>query len=384
MTAQSQSFRGERMSVYFQIDYLQLLSPSGELNEAAGAIAQDVNLLEAFYRAMTRARAFDGKAIALQRTGQLGTFASALGQEAIGVGVASAMLPRDVLVPSYRDHAAQLLRGMAMVENLLYWGGDERGSDFSIPRADFPICVPVGTQVAHAVGAAYAFLLRKEDRVAVCFIGDGGVGNGAIYEALNLAGVWNAPLVIVVNNNRWAISTPRERECAAETLAQKAIGAGVEGLQVDGNDVIAVYEVARQAIEKARKGGGPTLIEALSYRLGDHTTADDATRYRDPEIVRREWAREPIGRLRTYLVGKGIWTKDKEDALLKQCAEEIEQTVATYLATPPQQCDSMFDHLYAALPFAMQSQLDEARRFAPGDGSRDAVCPGSRSGAADG
>jgi len=372
------------MSVSFRIDYLQLLSPSGELNEMAGAITQDASVLEAFYRAMTRARAFDGKAIALQRTGQLGTFASALGQEAIGVGVASAMLPCDVLAPSYRDHAAQLLRGMTMVENLLFWGGDERGSDFAIPRADFPICVPVGTQVAHAVGAAYAFQLRREDRVAVCFIGDGGSGNGVFYEALNMAGVWSAPLVVVINNNRWAISTPRERECAAETLAQKAIGAGVEGLQVDGNDVIAVYEVARRAIEKARRGGGPTLIEALSYRLGDHTTADDATRYRDPEIVRQEWAREPIGRLRTYLVGKGLWTKEKENDLLKQCVEEVEQAVAAYLAMPAPQSEAMFDHLFAALPCAMQSQLDEARRFAPGKRSRDAASSASLTGAGDG
>ncbi|MGA8170141.1 MAG: pyruvate dehydrogenase (acetyl-transferring) E1 component subunit alpha [Methylocystis sp.] len=357
------------MSVNFRIDCSRVLSSSGELNEGARAIARDTNLLESFYRAMTRARVFDGKAIALQRTGQLGTFASALGQEAIGVGVASAMLPRDVLAPSYRDHAAQLLRGMMMVEILLYWGGDERGGDYAVPRADFPICVPVGTQVAHAVGAAYTFLLRKEDRVAVSFIGDGGTGNGAFYEALNMAGVWKAPVVIVINNNRWAISTPRDRECAAETLAQKAIGVGVEGLQVDGNDVIAVYQAARQAIEKARGGGGPTLIEAVSYRLGDHTTADDATRYRDPEDVRQAWAREPIGRLRTYLVAEGLWTKDREDALLKQCAAEVEQAVATYLATPAAQSDFMFDHLYAAPPFALRSQIEEARRFAPRGGA---------------
>ena len=164
----------------------------------------------------------------------------------------------------------------------------------------------------------------------------------------------------------WAISTPRERECSAETLAQKAIGAGVEGVQVDGNDVIAVYSVARRAIEKARGGGGPSLIEALSYRLGDHTTADDATRYRDPEELRRAWAREPIGRLRTYLAANGLWTKEQEDALLKQCAAEVEQAVAAYLATPPRQSDFMFDHLYASPPFALRSQIVEARRFGPG------------------
>ena len=359
------------MGVDFHIDFIQLLSPEGELNDAAREFGQDTELLERFYCAMTKTRVFDGKAIALQRTGQLGTFASALGQEAIGVGVAAAMTPSDVLAPSYRDHGAQFLRGMTMVECLLYWGGDERGSDFKVPRFDFPNCVPVATQVAHAVGAAYAFMRRKEDRVAVCLIGDGGTANGGFYEALNMAGVWKAPVVIVINNNRWAISTPREQESAAETLAQKAIAAGIEGLQVDGNDVIAVYDVARRAIDKARKGGGPTLIEALSYRLGDHTTADDASRYRDPEVLRREWTREPILRLRTYLMRQGRWTKEKEATLLKECSNEVEKAVAAYLAAPPPICDAMFDHLYAALPASMERQREEARRFAPRAGGGD-------------
>jgi len=360
------------MGYDFHIDCLRLLSTSGEASDQAGAIAQDRGLLQSLYRAMVRTRVFDAKAIALQRTGQLGTFASSLGQEAIGVGVAAAMRSDDMLVPSYRDHAAQFLRGVTMTEILLYWGGDERGSDFKAARADFPICVPVGTQVAHAVGAAYAFLLRKEERVVVCFIGDGGCGNGGFYEALNMAGVWNTPVVVVVNNNRWAISTPRAWGSAAQTLAQKAIAAGVEGRQVDGNDVLAVHAAAQEAIEKARKGGGPTLIEALSYRLGDHTTADDATRYRDPDAVRAAWAEEPLARLRVYLHAKELWSKDEEAALQRQCMEEVEKAVATYLATPLLPCDAMFDHLYATLPRALQTQREEARRFAPtqegGDG----------------
>ena len=305
------------MGYDFHIDCLRLLSPSGEASDQAGGLAQDANLLRSLYRAMTRTRVFDAKAIALQRTGKLGTFASSLGQEAIGVGVAAAMRATDVLVPSYRDHAAQFLRGVTMTEVLLYWGGDERGSDFAVPRADFPICVPVGTQVAHAVGAAYAIMLRGEERVVVCFIGDGGCGNGGFYEALNMAGVWNAPVVVVINNNGWAISTPREWGSATRTLAQKAVAAGVEGRQVDGNDVIAVYAAAREAIEKARKGGGSTLIEALSYRLGDHTTADDATRYRDPELVRAAWASEPLGRLRVYLLARDLWSEDQENRAAK-------------------------------------------------------------------
>ncbi len=353
------------MDDYFPIGPARFLSSEGEMERSAGLISQDPGLLLELYKAMTRTRAFDGKAIALQRTGKLGTFPSCLGQEAIGVGVANAMAAEDVLFPYYRDHGALFVRGVTLVEMLLYWGGDERGSDFAVPRDDFPICVPVGTQVAHAAGAAYAFKLRGEKRVAVCMIGDGGTAKGDFYEALNLAAVWRAPLVVVINNNRWAISTPCELESATATLAQKAVAAGFEGLQVDGNDVIAVREIASQAIEKARGGGGPTLIEALSYRLGDHTTADDATRYRDPEIVQREWAFEPIGRLRAYLTRIGAWNKELEASLLKQCSEEIEQAVETYLAAPPQSSDAMFDCLFASLPQALQHQRDEARRFDP-------------------
>lgn len=346
-----------------RIDLVRFLTPEGDLCADAPLPVSDEALLD-LYRAMTKTRAFDGKAIALQRTGQLGTFASALGQEAVGVGVASAMEARDLLVPSYRDHAAQFLRGMSMAECLLYWGGDERGSDFAGPREDFPNCVPVATQVAHAVGAAYAFALRKEERVAVTFVGDGGTSNGAFYEPLNMAGVWNAPVVIVINNNGWAISTPRSLESAAATLAQKGVAAGVACQQVDGNDVVAVHDTARRAIARARAGEGPMLIEALTYRLGDHTTADDATRYRDPEVVQREWTREPVSRLRAYLLCKGLWSKQQEAELLQECAAEVAAAVATYMATPPASSDAMFNYLYAEVPRALEAQRETARRFA--------------------
>jgi pyruvate dehydrogenase E1 component alpha subunit len=206
----------------FHIGYTQYLGPDGDPAQPLPAFAQDPMALIPLYRAMVLTQAFDTKAVALQRTGKLGTFASSVGQEAIGVGVASAMEPDDVLFPSYRDHAAQLLRGVTMTEGLLYWGGDERGSDFSVPRHDFPNCVPIGTQVCHAAGEAYAFLLRHEPRVAVAIFGDGGTSKGDFYEAMNMAGVWQAPLVLVVNNNQWAISVPRSRQSAAQTLAQKS------------------------------------------------------------------------------------------------------------------------------------------------------------------
>jgi pyruvate dehydrogenase E1 component alpha subunit len=224
-------------------------------------------------------------AVALQRTGQLGTYASSLGQEAVGVGVADAMQSGDVLLPSFREQAAQLVRGVTPLELLLYWGGDERGSDFAGPRQDFPICITVGGHAPHAAGVAMAFKLSGEPNVAVCVFGDGATSKGDVYEAMNIAGAWNLPVVFVVNNNQWAISLPRGKQTRAETLAQKAIAAGFEGEQVDGNDVIAVREVTARALAGARAGAGPRLIEALTYRLADHTTADVATRDRATEDV---------------------------------------------------------------------------------------------------
>lgn len=356
----------------FQVEYTCYLDPDGNATQPLPAFAQDTARLVELYRAMTLTRAFDTKAVALQRTGKLGTFASSLGQEAIGVGVAAAMRPDDALFPSYRDHAAQLLRGVTMTESLLYWGGDERGSNFSVARHDFPNCVPIATQVCHAAGAAYAFKLHKTPRVAVTLVGDGGTSKGDFYEAMNMAGVWQAPLVIVVNNNRWAISMPRERQTAAATLAQKAIAAGIEGRQVDGNDVVAVHDATRNALEKARRGEGPTFIEALSYRLGDHTTADDATRYRDPEDVASQWASEPIARLRKYLLRIGAWDKTQEEALAKACHAQVESAVEAYLAIAPPDASAMFEHLYAALPHALDEQLETALRFAPRGEDSDA------------
>src|SRR3989449_5754004 len=225
---------------------------------------------------MVLTRAFDLKAVALQRTGRLGTYAVSLGQEAVAVGVASAMREADVLLPSYRDNAALLWRGVKMEEILLYWGGDERGNCSSGPPHDFPFCVPVGSQAPHAAGISYAFRLRKQPRVAVCLFGDGATSKGDVWEAMNFAGVWQLPLVFVANNNQWAISVPLKLQTASATLAQKAIAAGFAGEQVDGNDVLAVRAAAEEAIAAARAGGGPPLIEAGTYRLRDPTPPGDA------------------------------------------------------------------------------------------------------------
>jgi pyruvate dehydrogenase E1 component alpha subunit len=350
----------------FAISATRILDANGEAVAALPAFAQDAKALQALYRAMVLTRTFDAEAIALQRTGRLGTYASSLGQEAVGVGTAAAMQPSDVLVPSYREHGAQLWRGVSLKELFLYWGGDERGNDFTGPREDFPTCVPVGSHAPHAVGAALAFRLRGEKRAAVCIFGDGATSKGDVAEALNMAGVWKAPVVFIVNNNGWAISVPRARQSAAETLAQKAIAAGIAAEQVDGNDVLAARLLAEQALERARAGGGPTVIEAVTYRLSDHTTADDASRYRDDAEVSAHWAEEPIARLRSHLVRCGNWNKEREESLLQECHRQVSEAAESYLSTPPLSAAAMFDHVYAALPAELAEQREAALAAAGG------------------
>jgi pyruvate dehydrogenase E1 component alpha subunit len=338
----------------------RFLDPAGAAVAPLPEFARDAAALAALYRGMVLTRAFDAKAIALQRTGRLGTYASSLGQEAVAVGVAAAMQSDDVLLPSFREHGAQLWRGVTLKELFLYWGGDERGNDFAGPRQDFPNCVPVGSHAPHAVGVALAFRLRGERRAAVCIFGDGATSKGDVAEALNMAGVWKVPAVFVVNNNGWAISVPLARQTAAATLAQKAVAAGIPGEQVDGNDVIAVRCASERALERARSGGGPSLIEAVTYRLSDHTTADDAGRYRDDAEVSLHWGREPIARLRAYLTKAKLWDKDREEGLLHECSRAVDAAADDYLSTAPQPPAAMFDYAFARLPAELALQREAA------------------------
>lgn len=345
----------------FEVRRRGYLATDGKPLRTLPTFAADTSTLVSLYRAMVLTRAFDLKAVSLQRTGRLGTYAGSLGQEAVSVGIASAMDRDDVLIPSYRDNGALLWRGVKMEEILLYWGGDERGSESSGPAHDFPFCVPVGSQAPHAAGVAYALKLRKEPRIAVCLFGDGATSKGDVYEAMNFAGIHKLPLVFVVSNNHWAISVPLRLQTAAQTLAQKAIAAGFPAEQVDGNDVIAVHAAVAEARASACAGNGPRLIEALTYRLGDHTTADDAARYRPPEEVQAHWKEEPITRLRAYLVAQKAWSKTDEERLAADCQERIEASVQRYLTIPPRHPATMFDHLYAQLPAVYARQRDQLR-----------------------
>ncbi|PJD91532.1 MAG: pyruvate dehydrogenase (acetyl-transferring) E1 component subunit alpha [Legionella sp.] len=336
----------------FSIPYVQILNEQAELCQELPEFAKDTESLHQIYRSMVFARMFDKKAIALQRTGKMGTYAPINGQEAISTAIGHAMRSTDVFIPYYRDYAAQFQRGVKPSDILAYWGGDERGS--AIPAQpnskDLPICVPIATQCLHAAGVAFSFQYRKEDHVAVVCIGDGGTSEGDFYEALNVAGVWKLPVVFIINNNQWAISVNIKQQTATQTLAQKAIAAGFQGIVVDGNDILALRQEIGSAIEKARRQEGPTLIEARSYRLSDHTTADDATRYQPQEEVESAKLKEPLARFKRFLEEHHQWDQTKEDALLEACSVRLQAEVDDYLQSSPQPVNAMFDYHYATLP----------------------------------
>jgi pyruvate dehydrogenase E1 component alpha subunit len=352
----------------FEIKYCQFLDVDGKAVGTLPDFTRDAAELVKMYRLMTLVRTFDTKAINLQRTGKLGTYASCLGHEATHVGAAAAMRSDDVLVPVYREYGAQFWRGTAMSDVLLYWGGDERGNDYKVPRQDFAWCVPIGSQTLHAAGIAMAMKIRGETRCALAFIGDGGTSQGAFYEAMNLAGARALPVIFVIVNNKWAISVPIESQTATTTLAQKAIAAGIPGVQVDGNDIIAVRHTVGEAIAAARRGAGPSVIEAVTYRLSDHTTADDATRYRKENEVKDAWRSEPLLRLRAYLCATKAWDDAREEALKVECVALVDAAVEEYLQTPKQSTDAMFDYVFARLPKSTREQRELARRYAASGG----------------
>lgn len=352
----------------FRVGYTRFLDPSGRATQPLPDSTSDRDTLVELYRAMVLTRTFDAKAVALQRTGRLGTFASSLGQEAVAVGVGAAMAAEDVLLPYAREHGTQLLRGVSLTELFLFWGGDERGSDYQIPREDFPISVPVASHIPHAAGVALAFKLRDEPRVAVAVSGDGSTSKGDFYEGINLAGAWSLPAVFIVTNNQWAISVPRSAQTAAETLAQKAIAAGMKGEQIDGNDIVAVHHVVGRALERARRERMPQLIEAMTYRLADHTTADNASRYRDDEVVGKHWQEDPIARLRTYLSQEHGWSKEEEETTLASCSAEVEAAVEQYIATPPQPAHALFNYMFETPPEHLIRQRAQVTKETGGDG----------------
>ncbi len=351
-----------RMSVAatFEIEYLQYLGADGQLVAELPPEAPDAAALLPLFKQMLYVRTFDTKAIALQRTGKLGTYAACLGHEATHVGIGAAMRPEDVFAPSYREYGAQFMRGVRPREVLMYWGGDERGNDFAGPKHDYPWCVPIATQCLHAAGAALAFKLRREPRVAVTCCGDGGSSKTDTYAAINSAGAYTLPFVQCIINNGWAISVPRSAQTGAKTLAQKGIAGGLHCLQVDGNDLFAVLEGMRRAMERARGGEGGSVIEFMTYRLHDHTTADDARRYRGEDEVKQAWTRDPMTRLRTWLTAQGAWDAAQEAAWATECGASVDVEINAYLESKVQPVEAMFDYLYADPPPDLLAQRADA------------------------
>ncbi len=348
------------LAAQFQIEYLQYLKPDGTLSGPLPPSLADAKPLVALFKQMLFVRTFDAKAIALQRTGKLGTYAASLGHEATHVGIGASMQSQDVFAPSYREYGAQFMRGVKPRDVLMYWGGDERGNDFEGPRNDYPWCVPISTQMLMAAGAALSFKLRKQDRVAVACCGDGGSSKTDFYAAVNSGGAYQLPLVLCVINNGWAISVPRKAQTGAQTLAQKGLAGGLACLQVDGNDLLAVLEAMRRATERARNGEGGSVIEFMTYRLHDHTTADDARRYRGEDEVKDAWTREPFIRLRKYLTDLGLWDEAQEKTWIEDCGKRVDVEINAYLETPVQPVEAMFDYLYAELPEELRAQRETA------------------------
>ena len=353
--------------LHFHLRSYQYLDQQGQPVSALPPSADDLDALAAGLQTMLLVRRFDKRAIDLQRTGQMGTYASCYGQEAIGTAIGELLQEADVLLPSYRETPALLMRGARMADILTYWGGDEAGSDWRRCRQDFPICIPIATQVTHACGVGFALKYRQHQNIALCVLGDGGTSKGDFYEGLNLAGAWQLPVLFLVVNNQWAISVPRDAQSAAPTLAQKAVAGGIDSEVVDGNDLVAMRERLALALERVRRGE-PYLLEAATYRLGDHTTADDASRYRTAAELERCLAADPIPRLRQFLLSRGAWTDTQERDWLDKCDDDIEQAVADYQAGDSGDPGVIFDYLFQNLPAALQRQRQQVREQGGGCG----------------
>jgi pyruvate dehydrogenase E1 component alpha subunit len=332
----------------FAVAYLQILDEHGHVDASLDPGLGEADLLR-LYRGMVLARELDERMLKLQRQGRLGTFPPCIGQEAVSTAAALAMAPDDWFVGAFRELGGRLLRGEPLTSTLYYYNGWEEGNVLppEVARRMLPIAVVVASQIPQASGIGFAIKARQVKEAVVCFMGDGATSEGDFYEGLNFAAVWQAPVVFVSQNNQWAISMPRERQTHAQTLAQKGIAAGMPCLQVDGNDPLACYVAVKEALDRARDGGGPTLIEAVTYRLLMHTTADDPSKYREADEEKAWWQKEPLTRFRTYLQAKQLWDEVREEALRTEVRAQIDEAVQRFEAATDFAVDLPFTHVLA-------------------------------------
>lgn len=342
--------------------FFTCLLPDGTLTDEGRTlwrrIDREKKLL--FYRWMTMVRLFDRRSVILQRQGRIGTYPPLEGQEAAQVGSATALSKGDWIFPTYREHGVQMVTGMPLHLILLYWMGRIEGWRPPEGLRLLPPSVPIATQLPHAAGAAWAAKLKGERSVAVAYFGDGATSEGDFHEACNFAGVFRLPVIFFCQNNGYAISVPFSRQSATPTVAEKAAAYGFPGIRVDGNDVLAVYDATVRAVERARSGQGPTLIEAVTYRHGAHTTADDPARYRNEQEA-REWVerRDPLKRYRALLRSEGLLTEADEREWEEECRRRIDRAVKGAEAEKAPPPTHMFDHVFAAPVESLRRQRSE-------------------------
>ncbi len=341
----------------FSIEHLQILDENGNCDDELRPLLNDKEI-QRLYEWMILARTLDERAFKLQREGRLRTYPSLLGQEAVQVGSAFALEQSDWTFPSYREAGASIVRGFPLRMIYQYWAGDERGSWTPQNQNNFPITIPVGTHIPIAVGAAWAAKAKGDPIAVLVYFGDGATSKGDFHEGLNFAGVFSLPVVFLCQNNQWAISVPLSRQTAAQTLAQKAIAYGFAGIQVDGNDVLAVYQTTKEALERARSGKGPTLIECVTYRMGDHTTADDATRYRTQGEVEQWRKKDPIERFRKYMEKRGLWDKPYGQKILTEAKEQVDTAVKEHESIPPPDPRDIFRYTFQDLSHDLTKQME--------------------------
>lgn len=337
---------------------IEVLDEKGNVDESLMPSLSDEQIKK-MHELLILSRTFDQRALNLQREGRLGTYASILGQEASQIGSAFALERSDWIFPSFREMGVYITMGYPLHMLFQYWSGDERGVKCPDGLNIFPVCVPVGTQAPHAVGAAMGVKYKKDKKAVAVYFGDGGTSEGDFHEGMNFAGVFKLPVVFICQNNHWAISVPREKQTASKTLAQKAFAYGFEGIQVDGNDIFAVYRAASEAVRKAKDGNGPTFIECFTYRMSDHTTADDAGRYRSNEELDAWKAKDPILRLKLFMEKKGLWTEKYQKEVEDESKAMVDEAVKREEAIEHPEPKDMFTFTYEKLTQRQIRQMKE-------------------------